>query len=86
MRKSTVAAGFAVLGLAAIVYASWTSPSGITHTNDTTCSTEICRRFCTLCCLHFNPDNSSPGYIACKATYATVPTPPCDEAPPEEPS
>lgn len=71
----------AVGGMTAICLAWW-SPSGLWHTNDTTCSLEPCQRFCRVCCTHFNPDVTSPGWWACAGTCATLPTN-CTE--PEEP-
>lgn len=64
-----------ILGIAgtAALCLAWVSPWGITHTNDTTCNTKVCQRACRVCCLHFNPDNKSPGYLACIGTCTGLP-------------
>lgn len=64
---------FGIGGLATLCFACWTSPWGNCHDNDGTCDTEPCARACRVCCLHFNPDNTSPGYLACIGTCSTLP-------------
>ena len=62
-----LSSAFVVVAAATLVLASWTSPWGTVHENDSTCNTEICERACRHCCLHFNPDNTSSGYLRCIA-------------------
>lgn len=42
-----------------------TSPG---HTNSLTCNTEVCKRCCRGCCLHFHPDNTSQEFGDCELT------------------
>lgn len=80
-KRHVVGAICIILGMASAAYASWTSPdpAGLTHTNDTTCGSEPKARFCRLCCLHFNPDNTSTAYTTCNGNC-----PNSNEVPPGE--